>query len=359
MPPSSLSTINLKNLLSVISEQGASDMHLAVGRYPTLRIDGDLVPYMPGKILNPTTIKDLTYSMINEEQKAILEKEKEVDFSYNFDDKARFRINVFYEKGYLAAALRLIPAKIRTVEELDLPSILLDLTRPSQGFVLIVGPSGHGKTTTMAALIDYINQNRNSHIITIEDPIEYLFKPDRCIINQREVYHDATSFSSALRATFREDPDIVMVGEMRDVETISTAITAAETGHLVFATLHTNNASQTIDRIIDSFPAGQQNQIRMQLAGSLLGIVSQRLIPRIDSGRVPALEILIANPAVRNLIREGKSHQLDLVIDTGADAGMVSLNKSLAGLVKNRIISMESAEIYSLNTADLRMLLQK
>lgn len=359
MVSSSLSAVNLKNLLSIISEQGASDLHLAVGRYPTLRIDGDLVPYMPGKILNPISIKDLIYGMISEEQKAILEKEKEVDFSYNFNDKARFRINVFYEKGYLAAALRLIPAKIRTLEDLDLPDILLDFTRPSQGFVLIVGPSGHGKTTTMAALIDYINKNRNDHIITIEDPIEYLFTPDRCIINQREVYHDAVSFSSALRATFREDPDIIMVGEMRDPETIATAITAAETGHLVFATLHTNNASQTIDRIIDSFPSGQQNQIRMQLSGSLLGIVSQRLIPRIDSGRVPALEILIANTAVRNLIREGKSHQLDLVIDTGSNIGMVSLNKSLAGLVKSHEISLESAQTYSLDVSDLRMLLQK
>ncbi len=359
MALSSLSTINLKNLLSAVSEQGASDLHLAVGRYPTLRIDGDLVPYMPGKILNPASIKDLIYCMVSDEQKEILEREKEVDFSYNFDDKARFRVNVFYEKGYLAAALRLIPSRIRTIEELYLPPMLLDFTRPSQGFILIVGPSGHGKTTTMAALIDYINQNRNDHIITIEDPIEYLFKPDRCIINQREVYHDAISFSSALRATFREDPDIIMVGEMRDPETIATAITAAETGHLVFATLHTNNASQTVDRIIDSFPAGQQNQIKMQLAGSLLGIISQRLIPRVDAGRVPALEILIANPAVRNLIREGKFHQLDLVIDTSADEGMISLNKSLAGLVKSRIISMESAETYSLNMQDLRMLLQK
>ncbi len=356
---SNLSIINLKSLLAAVLEQGASDLHLAVGRYPTLRIDGVLVPYMPGKILNPSSIKDLIYSMLTEKQKEILDKEREVDFSYNFDEKARFRVNVFFEKGYLAAALRLIPAKIKTIEELNLPSMLLDFTKPSQGFVLIVGPSGHGKTTTMAALIDYINQNRNSHIVTIEDPIEYLFKQDRCIINQREVYHDTPSFNAALRATFREDPDVIMVGEMRDLETISTAITAAETGHLVFATLHTNNASQTIDRIIDSFPSDQQKQIRMQLSGSLLGIISQRLIPRIDFGRVPALEILIVNPAVRNLIREGKTHQLDLVIDTSADAGMVSLNKSLAGLVKSRIISMESAETYSLNVADLRMLLQK
>lgn len=359
MSLSSLSIIDLKNLLSAVSEQGASDLHFAVGRHPTLRIDGDLVPFTPAKVLTPTTIKDLIYCMITPEQKGFLEREKELDISYDFDGKARFRVNVFYEKGYLAAAFRLIPAKVKTVEQLNLPSVVLEFARPNQGFVLVVGPSGHGKSTTMAALIDYINHNRNSHIITIEDPVEYLFAPDRCIINQREVYHDTHSFNMALRATFREDPDVVMIGEMRDADTMATAITAAETGHLVFATLHTNNASQTVDRIIDSFPAGQQNQIRMQLSGSLLGIISQRLIPRIDSGRIPAMEILISNPAVRNLIREGKTHQLDLVIDTSADEGMMSLNKSLAGLVKNREISLENAEAYSLNTSDLRMLLQK
>lgn len=354
-----LSIIELKNLLFSVFQQNASDLHLAVGRHPTLRVDGELVPFTPAKVLTPSTIKDLIYSMLSEEQRLILEKEKEMDFSYDFDGKARFRVNVFYEKGYLAAALRLIPAKIRSIEELNLPQVLFEFARPSQGFVMVVGPSGHGKSTTMAAIIDNINHNRNDHIITIEDPIEYLFTPDRCIINQREVYHDTHSFNAALVSTFREDPDVIMVGEMRDAETMATAITAAETGHLVFATLHTNNASQTVDRIIDSFPAGQQNQIKMQLAGSLLGIISQRLIPRIDSGRVPAFEILIANPAVRNLIREGKTHQLDLVIDTGAEEGMISLNKSLAGLVKNREISFENAEIYSLNVSDLRMLLQK
>ncbi len=359
MSLSSLSVIDLKNLLSAVSEQGASDLHFAVGRHPTLRIDGDLVPFTPAKVLTPTTIKDLIFCMLTPEQKGFLEREKELDISYDFDGKARFRVNVFYEKGYLAAAFRLIPSKVKTVEQLNLPSVVLEFARPTQGFVLLVGPSGHGKSTTMAALIDYINHNRNSHIITIEDPVEYLFAPDRCIINQREVYHDTHSFNMALRATFREDPDVVMIGEMRDADTMATAITAAETGHLVFATLHTNNASQTVDRIIDSFPAGQQNQIRMQLSGSLLGIISQRLIPRIDSGRVPALEILISNPAVRNLIREGKTHQLDLVIETSADEGMISLNKSLAGLVKNREISLENAEAYSLNTSDLRMLLQK
>jgi len=359
MSISSLSIIELKNLLAAVSQQNASDLHLAVGRYPTFRIDGDLVPYTPGKILTPSSIKDLIYCMLSPEQRESLETDKEADFSYDLEGKSRFRVNVFYEKGYLAAAFRLIPVKIRTVEDLNLPPVILEFARPSQGFVLVVGPSGHGKSTSMAALIDHINHNRNGHIITIEDPIEYLFVADRCIINQREVYHDTKSFNSALISTFREDPDIIMVGEMRDADTMATAITAAETGHLVFATLHTNNASQTVDRIIDTFPAGQQNQIRSQLASSLLGIISQRLIPRIDGGRVPAVEILIANPAVRNLIREGKTHQLDLVIDTSAEDGMVSLNKSLAGLVKKREISLENAEIYSLNISDLRMLLQK
>lgn len=359
MTMSSLSIIELKNLLVAVSQQGASDLHLAVGRYPTFRIDGELVPYTPAKILTPSSIKELVYSMLSPEQKEQLEKEKEADFSYDLEGKARFRVNIFYEKGYLAAAFRLIPVKVKTVGDLNLPPMILEFARPSQGFVMIVGPSGHGKSTTMAALIDYINHNRNDHIITIEDPVEYLFTPDRCIINQREVYHDTNSFNAALISTFREDPDIIMVGEMRDADTMATAITAAETGHLVLATLHTNNASQTIDRIIDSFPASQQNQIRSQLASSLLGIISQRLIPRIDGGRVPAVEILVANPAVRNIIREGKTHQLDLIIDTSAEEGMVSLNKSLASLVKNREISMENAEVYSLNTSDLRMLLQK
>lgn len=357
--PASIPSLDLKSLLSAVSQENASDLHLAVSRYPTLRIDGDLVPFTPAKILTPASIKELIYSFLSGEQRETLEKEKELDFSYDFEGKSRFRVNVFYEKGFLAAALRIIPTKAKTVEELNLPSTLLEFARRSQGFVLIVGPSGHGKSTTMAAIIDYINHTRNDHIITIEDPIEYLFTSDRCIINQREVRLDTKSFSSALRSTFREDPDVIMVGEMRDAETMSIAITAAETGHLVFATLHTNNASQTIDRIIDSFPAGQQNQIRAQLAGSLLGIVSQRLIPRIDGGRVPAVEILISNPAVRNLIREGKTHQLDLVIDTGADDGMISLNKSLAGLVKSREISMENAEIYSLNSSDLRVMIQR
>ena len=252
----------------------------------------------------------------------------------------------------------MIPTKIKTLEELNLPPALYDFTRPSQGFVLVTGPCGHGKSTTLAALIDYINRTRQDHIITIEDPIEYLFDPDMCIIDQREILQDALNFPSALRAVFREDADVVMVGEMRDVETISTAITAAETGHLIFATLHTNDAAQTVDRIVDVFPAHQQNQIRMQLAQSLLGIVSQRLVNRIGGGRVPAVEILINNNATANLIREGKSHQINLVIETSKEQGMISINHSLSDLVKQGIISLEEAEVYSPNKEELKILMR-
>lgn len=349
----------LNELLTTVAQQSASDLHLSVGRHPTLRLDGQLVPLTYKPILTPDHTQHLVFSLLTSGQKEELAKEKEIDLSYSLENKARFRVNVFYQRGFLSAAFRLIPLSIRTVEQLNLPPILHSFTQASQGFVLLVGPAGHGKSTTLAALIDEINHSRNDHIITIEDPIEYLFVQDRCIIDQREVRHDTNSFHAALRATFRQDPDVIMVGEMRDPETMSTAITAAETGHLVFATLHTNNAAQTIDRIIDSFPAVQQNQIKMQLAGSILGIVSQRLIPRIDGGRIPAVEVLLANPAVRNLIREGKVHQIDLVIDTGADEGMLSLNRSLAELVKVRQISMENAEIYSLDVNDLKLMAQK
>jgi twitching motility protein PilT len=255
--------------------------------------------------------------------------------------------------------LRLIPQKISTIEELEMPPVLHRFTTPVQGFFLAVGPSGHGKSTTLAALVDEINHTRTEHIITIEDPIEYIFTQDKSIINQREVGRDTESFSSALRAAFRQDPDVIMVGEMRDTETISTAITAAETGHLVFATLHTNNASQTIDRIIDSFPPAQQHQVRSQLALTLIGVVSKRLIPKIDGGIVPAMEVMITNPAVRNLIRENKVYELDLVIETGADQGMISLNRSLANLVRQGVISMQTAEMYSLNPSEMRSIAER
>jgi twitching motility protein PilT len=345
------------NYLEMVAQQGASDLHLTVGRPPIIRIDGKLYPISGEGSLSEQMMIDITNAVLNEEQKGRFKKERQIDFSVEIKQKARFRANIYYQKGYISAAFRMIPSKIRTLEELGLPPFIYDLTKPSQGFILITGPCGHGKSTTLAALIDHINHTRQDHIITIEDPIEYIFEPDMCIIDQREVFQDATDFGSALRAIFREDADVVMVGEMRDIETISTAITAAETGHLIFATLHTNDAPQTIDRIVDVFPSHQQNQIRMQLAQTLLGIVSQRLANRVDGGRVPAVEYLYNNNAVANLIREGKTHQINLVIETSREQGMSSLNHSLADLVKRGIIALEEAESYSTNRDELKIIL--
>lgn len=349
----------LNDLLLITARQNASDLHLAVGRRPTLRIDGVLIPLQQEPILTPDVAEKLVMTLLTEEQQKELVARKELDFSYAFEDKARFRCNAFYQRGFLAAALRLIPSKIRTVEELYLPPILHDFTRLSQGFVLMVGPAGHGKSTTLAALIDEINHNRTEHIITIEDPIEYLFSQDKSIISQREVKSDTATFHSALRTILRQDPDVIMIGEMRDPTSISTAMTAAETGHLVFSTLHTNSASQTIDRIIDSFPASQQGQVMSQLAATLVAIISERLVPRINGGRVPSTEIMIVNSAIRNLIREKKTYQIDLVIETSVQEGMMTLNRSLSHLVRNKVISLENAEAYSLNPSELRLLLER
>lgn len=352
------SGIKIRSYLQMVAQQGGSDLHLCVGRPPILRIDGKLYPVSGEDKLTAQEIENMARAVLNDEQWERLQKERQIDFSIDLEGKARFRSNVYFQKGNLGAAFRMIPSKIRTLEELNMPTSIYEFAKPSQGFVLVTGPCGHGKSTTLAALIDYINHTRQDHIITIEDPIEYLFDPDMCIIDQREILQDALNFPTALRAVFREDADVIMVGEMRDVETISTAITAAETGHLVFATLHTNDAAQTVDRIVDVFPAHQQNQIRLQLAQSLLGIVSQRLVNRISGGRVPAVEILINNNAVANLIREGKSHQINLVIETSREQGMMSLNHSLADLVRQGIISLEEAEVYSLNEEELRILLR-
>jgi len=348
-----------EELLEIAGKHNASDLHLSVGRYPTLRIDDKLQNISEYSILTSEQIEGLINEFLPEEKKEQLLKFKEVDFSHNYKDKLRFRVNVFYQKGFLAAALRFFLPKIKTVKELNLPTIIEKFTNYSQGLLLIVGPTGHGKTTTLAALIDYINHQQTKHIITIEDPIEYIFEQDKSIISQREVGTDARSFSRALRSALRQDPDVIMVGEMRDLETMSTALTAAETGHLVLATLHTNSASQTIDRIIDSFPTDAQNQVRTQLASTLLGVVSQRLIPMPSGGRIPAVELMISNSATRNLIREGKIYQIDLVIETSMDEEMISLNRSLANLVHKGDISIENAETYSLNVADLRNFLNK
>jgi twitching motility protein PilT len=347
----------LNEYLLTTAMQNASDLHLGVGKRPTLRIDGNLVPLSKEPILTPQDTEGLISALLTEEQKERFLKEKELDFGYSFEEKARFRVNVYFQRGFMAAALRLIPSKIRTIEELNLPPILHEFTKFSQGFFLCVGPAGHGKSTTLAALLDEINHKRYDHIITIEDPVEYIFTQDRALIDQREVGSDTLSFHRALRSVLRQDPDVIMIGEMRDPISMAIALTAAETGHLVFSTLHTNNAAQTIDRIIDSFPAAQQGQIRSQLASVLIGVVSQRLIPRIEGGRIPATEVMIANAAIRNLIREDKVYQIDLVIETSLEEGMISMNRSLADLVRRREISLEQAELYSLNPGELRMLL--
>jgi len=347
-------------LLAITAEEGGSDLHLSVGRYPTVRIDGRLVPLDKKEILSAKDTFELVTSILTKERAEAFLAEQEMDLSYELDEgNTRFRVNAFFQRGSVGASFRLISSRIRTLEELNMPSSVYDFTKPAQGFVLVTGPSGHGKSTTLAALIDRINMEKFKHVITIEDPIEYVYTQNRCMIDQREVGTDTKSFANALRAIFREDADVILVGELRDWETISTAITAAETGHLVFATLHTNSAAQTIDRIIDSFPASQQNQIRAQLSGNLLGVVSQRLIPRVGGGRVPAVEIMKANSAVKNLIRENKIHQLDLVINTSADEGMVSLNSSLSRMVKEGEISIEDAVTYTTNANDLKMLLRK
>jgi twitching motility protein PilT len=349
----------LEELLEIVAQEGASDLHISSGRPPTIRLHGRLTPLLKYGALNDEVASGLSLSLLSEDQKEYLFNKREIDLSYMHYDKARFRVNVYFQSNSIAAALRLIPSKISTIEELEMPPVLHRFTTPVQGFFLAVGPSGHGKSTTLAALVDEINHTRTEHIITIEDPIEYIFTQDRSIINQREVGRDTKSFSSALRAAFRQDPDVIMVGEMRDTETIQTAITAAETGHLVYATLHTNNASQTIDRIIDSFPPAQQHQVRSQLALTLIGVVSKRLVPKIDGGIVPAVEVMITNSAVRNLIRENKVYELDLIIETGADQGMISLNRSLANFVKQGVISMETAEMYSLNPAEMRSIAER
>jgi twitching motility protein PilT len=347
----------IKNLLKLVAQQNASDLHISVGCYPTLRVDGKLVPLNKDTILTPEDTKALGEVIMSEESKKKLIETGQADFSYNLEDKARFRVNAFFQQGYLSIAFRLIPKKIRDLKELNIPEIIYDFTKYSQGFVLFVGPVGHGKSTTLAALINHINQNQFKHIITIEDPIEYTYEQDKSIINQREVYQDSKSFQLALKAIFREDANVVLIGEMRDLETISTALTAAETGHLIFATLHTNDSPQTIDRIIDVFPAHQQNQVRLQLAASLLGVVSQRLIPRIDGGRIPALEIMIKNHAVENLIREGKTYQIDTVIETSSDEGMISMDKYLSELIRKGIITLDSALTYAKDQHNLKSLL--
>jgi len=349
----------IKKLLEIAIEKGASDLHISCGHPPILRITRTLIDIEGERKISPRDSQGLAFALMNPLQREKFLKEKEIDFAYDFGGRARFRVNIFFQSQKISIALRLIPSEIKTIEELNLPPVLHKFTQAQQGFCLITGASSQGKSTTLASLIDEINHQRREHIITIEDPIEYVFRDDKSIIDQREVHRDTLSFARALRSTLREDPDVIMVGEMRDLETIATAITAAETGHLVFATLHTNSASQTIHRAIDVFPPHQQNQIRAQLAGSLLGVVSQRLVPREKGGFVPACEVMIANSGIRNLIRENKIHEIPSIIETSAEVGMIPLNKSLAEWVKKKEISRETALRYSLNPDDLRARLEK
>ncbi len=342
----STASTRMKKLLDEAIAKKASDLHVAVGVPPILRVDGKLGAVTGQEVLGPDDTRKLAESIMTEPQLERFLEQRDIDFSFGYQ-AMRFRANVFFERGSVAASLRLIPKEIQTLESLKLPSFLEKFTLPTQGLVLITGPTGHGKTTTISALIKHINDTRREHIITIEDPIEYIFEHKKSVIQQREIGSDALSFSAALRAALREDPNIVVLGEMRDLETIETALTVAETGHLVFATLHTNNAAQTADRIIDVFPPHQQTQIRSQLSNVLLGIVSQRLLPRASGGRIVAAEIMVANAAVRNLIREGKAHQLNNIIQTSAAEGMIGLDKILAELVTKGEITIDDALIWA------------
>jgi twitching motility protein PilT len=345
-------------LLEEVIKKKGSDLHIQVGLPPILRIDGTLMPVTGADILSEETVEALIFAILDEDQKQILLKDKEFDFSFAFGDLGRFRVNAFHERGNLAAALRLIPNEILTIEQLGLPPIVSKFADYPRGLVLVTGPTGSGKSTTLAAIIHKINMERPAHIVTIEDPIEFTHKSKKSVIVQREVHYDTYSFSAALRSALREDPDVVLIGEMRDLETIASAITIAETGHLVLATLHTNSAAQSIDRMIDVFPPHQQPQIRAQLSNMLMAICSQRLIPAIGGGRMAAAEILIATPAVRNIIREGKSHQLEAVIQTGSEFGMQSMDKTLVSLIHNGTISYDEARNVAVDIDELDRLMR-
>jgi len=347
----------LTDLIDIVVSEKGSDIHLSVGSHPAVRVMGSIVPLVKKPVLTTEDVVGFCDVLLTAQKQKDFTSIKEIDFSYAANEGVRFRGNAYYQQGTPAIALRHIPNEIKTLDELNLPPILASFTERPQGFFLCVGPVGQGKSTTLAAMIQMINQSRPDHIVTIEDPIEYVYTPDQALIEQREVGTDTVDFASGLNAVFRQDIDVILVGEMRNPTTIATAVTAAETGHLVFSTLHTNNAAQTIDRIIDSFPAGQQDQIRVQLAGSLTGIFSQRLVPRIQGGLIPTYELLINNSAVSNLIRERRSHEVQTVIETGLEHGMIDMNRSLVNLVKKGEITVENAFAYSVNPKGLERLI--
>lgn len=350
--------MEIKELLSLTIKNKASDLHLMPGIPPSVRIDGSLSYLANYQALTPQDVEAMIFSIVTPAQKELLTTNKELDFSFGFGggtygDSGRFRINAYYQRGYLAGAFRFLPPSIRTIEDLGLPKILHSFADLRQGLILVCGPTGHGKSTTLAAVINEINLNKAAHILTIEDPIEYVYPSGKSILSQREIGTDTHSWALALRSALREDPDVVLVGEMRDPETIAAAVTIAETGHLVFSTLHTNSAAQSIDRMVDSFPPHQQEQIRIQLSATLKGIVSQRLIAQISGGRAPAVEVLIGTPAVSSNIRDGKTHLIDSVIQTSGELGMITLESSLANLVKTGAISLETAKSYAMHQEEL------
>lgn len=350
--------MNIQQLLELTITKNASDLHLSVGFPPMIRVHGELFAVPGEEAVTPEQIDSLIVPLLTPDQQTQYKTNLELDLSFQFQDKGRFRVNIYHQKGSPAAALRLIPFKIYTLEELGFSNSIVKLSELKQGFILITGPTGHGKSTTLASFINRINSSVSSHIITVEDPIEYVYPKGKSLISQREMFKDTKDWGQALRAALREDPDVVLIGEMRDLDTISSAMTIAETGHLVFATLHTNSAAQSIDRIIDVFPENQQPQIRLQLAATLEAIISQRLIPTINPGRVLATEVLFATPAVRNIIREGKTHLIDNLIQTSAELGMTTLENSLATLVRNGKISQDVALRYSLRPELLAKILR-
>ena len=351
--------MEIKQLLQLVVDNNASDLHIVAGIPPTVRVEGELIPVPNEEILIPDTIKKLIGGVLAPELLERLTVNKEVDFSLPFSEKARFRVNAYTQKGSLAAAFRRIPIDIPEIDSLGLPKILHQFSTLRQGFVLVTGPTGHGKSTTLASMLNEINATRGEHIVTIEDPIEFAFKPNKSIISQREMGADSHSWPIALRSVLREDPNVVLVGEMRDYETIAAALTVAETGHLVFATLHTNSASQTIDRIVDVFPDEQQSQVRLQLSNVLEAVFSMRLVPSITGGRVVAYEVMLGTAAVKTSVREGKTHQIDNIIQTSQEAGMSTLEMSLVDLVKKGTISLDTAESYSLRPQEIKRLVTR